>query len=217
MSGFWFGSTINKKMMNDSIILFFLIAISATVIGAVPLGLVNLSVVDASLRNNSRGAIQIARGASVVEIFFALVALLAGEKLAPLLEGNPAVRYFVFAVLLVSGLFFWFKTNKETTLKEHKSSFGFLKGALLNIVSIQVLLFWFLAATVLSTKQWLPGTFWEVLFFLTGVWLAKMGVLKGYAFLANKVATKTQKISTNVNRIISIILLIVAIVQFVKF
>ncbi|MBN2261393.1 MAG: hypothetical protein JW735_00655, partial [Prolixibacteraceae bacterium] len=123
----------------------------------------------------------------------------------------------VFAVLLVSGLLFWFKKNKEKTLKEHRKSLGFLKGALLNIVSIQVLLFWFLATTVLSTKQWLPNSFPEVLFFLTGVWLAKMAVLKGYAFLATKVATHAEKFSANTNRIIGIVLIGVAIVQFVKF
>jgi threonine/homoserine/homoserine lactone efflux protein len=203
--------------MSDSIFLFLFISMAATVIGAVPLGLVNLSVMDAALKNNSRGAVQIAHGASLVEIFFALVALLAGAKLSPLFEGNQVVHYFVFAVLLVSGLLFWFKKNKEKTLKEHRKSLGFLKGALLNIVSIQVLLFWFLAATVLSTKQWLPNSFPEVLFFLTGVWLAKMGVLKGYAFLAKKVATHAEKFSANTNRIIGIVLIGVAIVQFVKF
>lgn len=203
--------------MSDSIFLFLFISMAATVIGAVPLGLVNLSVMDAALKNNSRGAVQIAHGASLVEILFALVALLAGAKLSPLFEGNQVVHYFIFAVLLISGLFFWFKTNKDKTMKEHGSSLGLLKGVLLNIVSIQVLLFWFLAATILSTKQWLPNSFPEVLFFLTGVWLAKMGVLKGYAFLATKVATHAEKFSANTNRIIGIVLIGVAIVQFVKF
>lgn len=203
--------------MSDSIFLFLFISMAATVIGAIPLGLVNLSVMDAALKNDSRGAVQIAHGASLVEIFFALVALLAGAKLSPVLEGNQVVHYFVFAVLLVSGLLFWFKKNKEKIRTETQKSFGFLKGVLLNIVSIQVLLFWLLAATVLSSKQGLPGTFPEVLFFLSGVWLAKMAVLKSYAFLATKVATHAEKFSANTNRIIGIVLIGVAIVQFVKF
>jgi hypothetical protein len=79
-----------------------------------------------------------------------------------------------------------------------------------------VLLFWLLAATVLSAKQWLPTELAEVLLFLAGVWLAKMGVLKGYAFLAKIVATHAEKFSANTNRIISIVLLAVSIIQFVK-
>jgi len=202
--------------MEPNLLIYLIVALATTTVGAVPLGLVNLSVLDSALKNDKRGATQIAYGASVVEVFFALTSLLAGAKLSPFFEGNPVVRYFVFAVLLVSGLFFWFKTNKRTTRKQPGKSFGFLKGVLLNIVSIQVLLFWLLAATVLSAKQWLPGTFQEVLLFLSGVWLAKMGVLKGYAFLAKIVATHAEKFSANTNRIIGIVLLVVAIVQFIK-
>lgn len=202
--------------MEPNLIIYLIVALAATTIGAVPLGLVNLSVLDSALKNDTHGATQIAHGASVVEVFFALASLLVGTKLSPFFEGNPVVRYFVFAVLLISGLFFWFKTNKEKIRKETQKSFGFLKGVLLNIVSIQVLLFWLLAATVLSVKQLLPVTFSEILFFLAGVWLTKMGVLKGYAFLAKKVANHAQNISAHVNRIIGIILVVVAFVQFFK-
>jgi hypothetical protein len=142
---------------------------------------------------------------------------MAGAKLSPFFVGNPIVRYFVFAVLVVSGLFFWFITNQQTTRKETGKSLGFLKGALLNIVSIQVLLFWLIVATVLSAKQLLPVTFSEILFFLTGVWLTKITVLKCYAFVAQMVAARAQKISVKINRIIGVVLLVVAIVQFINF
>jgi threonine/homoserine/homoserine lactone efflux protein len=202
--------------MEPNLFIYLIIALAATTIGAVPLGLVNLSVLDSALKNDTHGATQIAYGASVVEVFFALASVLMGAKLSPFFEGNPVVRYFVFAVLLVSGVFFWFKTNKEKIRTETQKSFGFLKGVLLNIISVQVLLFWLLAATVLSAKQWLPTELAEVLLFLAGVWLAKMGVLKGYAFLAKMVATHAEKFSANTNRIISIVLLAVSIIQFVK-
>lgn len=203
--------------MNGSMILFFLIAILAAIIGAIPLGLVNLSVIDASLKNNSQSAVDIALGASLVEIFYALLAILAGANLSPLFEENQKVRYFISFVLLVSGLFFWFKKNKHGVRDKTPKIYGFLKGVFLNIVSFQVLLFWLFVAAILSTKHWLPDTFIEFSFFIAGVWIAKMGVLKGYIFLAQKVENKLQQFSINTNRIIGLILLIVAIVQFVKF
>jgi len=202
--------------MEPNLITNLFIALAATAIGAVPLGLVNLSVMDATLKNDTHGATQIAHGASVVEVFFALSTLLAGAKLSPIFEGNPVVRYFVFAVLLVSGLFFWFKKNIEKPRKEPVKSYGFMKGALLNIVSIPVLMFWLLVATVLSAKQLLPVTFTEILIFLSGVWLAKMGVLKGYAFLSSKVVQHAHKVSSNVNQIIGVVLLMVAIIQLIR-
>lgn len=202
--------------MGETGIIYFFIAIAVTVIGAVPFGLVNLSVVDAALKNDSRAATQIAHGASVVEVLFALSSLLAGAWLSPFFEENMVVRYFVFAVLLASALFFWFKKNNRKIQKRQRKSIGFLKGILLNIISVQVLLFWLLAATVLSAKQLLPSLLPEVLFFLSGVWLAKMAVLKGYAFLAQKVVSRAQKISANINQIIGVILMVVAIVQLIK-
>jgi uncharacterized protein YjeT (DUF2065 family) len=54
------------------------------------------------------------------------------------------------------------------------------------------------------------------LLFLAGVWLAKMGVLKGYSWLAQKVATQAEKISANTNRIIGILLMLVAVIQFIN-
>ena len=202
--------------MNDTGVIYFFIALAAATIGAVPLGLVNLSVVDTALKNGSQKATGIAHGASVVEVIFALSSLVAGAWLSEFFKGNPMVRYFVFAVLMGSGLFFWLKKNKGQLKKEQGKSIGFLKGALLNIVSIQVLLSWFLAATVLSAKQLLPSSLPEILFFLSGVWLAKIAILKIYAFLALRVVSRAHKISSNINRIIGIVLTAVAVIQLLK-
>jgi L-lysine exporter family protein LysE/ArgO len=172
--------------MTETGLIIFLTAVTATFIGAVPLGLVNLSVIERSIKNDIRRANQIAYGASVVEILFALIALLIGTKLSPIFEGNTVVRYFVFGVLLVTGLFYLFKKNKEKYQKEQRNSSGFLKGVILNLISIQVFLYWLVVSTVLSAKHLLPISIPEFLLFLTGVGLAKTGVLKGYAFVAQK-------------------------------
>jgi threonine/homoserine/homoserine lactone efflux protein len=202
--------------MNDFVFIHFFIAFAAAVIGAVPFGLVNLSVIDATIKSGSREAMGVAHGASVVEVLFALSSILAGTTLSPFFEGNPIVKYIVSAVLVISGLFFWFKKNKKNASLKQKKSFGFYKGVLLNIVSIQVLLFWLLAATLLSAKQLLPATFPEVMLFLAGVWLAKMGVLRIYAVMALKVFGRTEIISANINRIIGVVLLSVSVIQFIK-
>lgn len=203
--------------MSNSIILYFLIGIFITFVGSIPLGLVNLSVMDEAIKNNLRNAIQTAHGASIVEILYALLALFGGEKLSPFFEGNQFLRYFISFVLLFSGLYFWFKTEKVIIKIDTQKSFGLMKGILLNIISMQVLLYWFLAITVISAKHYLPHTFSQVLIFLIGVWLAKNGVLHGYIYLAQKIANKLHNLSANTNRIIGFILLLVATIQFINF
>lgn len=70
---------------------------------------------------------------------------------------------------------------------------------------------------MLKSKQIFPESVVEMLFFAAGVWLAKMGVLKGYAYIARKVAGRAQEISGNVNRIIGAVMFLLTIVQFVGF
>ncbi|WP_303918696.1 LysE family transporter [Draconibacterium sediminis] len=202
--------------MDYSVLLFLFISMIATVVGAVPLGLVNLSVINLAVKNNLQSASLIAHGASLVETLFAMAALSIGAKLSPLIEDNPVVQYFVFTVLLISGLFFWFNKNQVKTSQGSNGSSSFVKGILLNLVSIQVLLFWLLVSAMLSSKRIFPESVVEMLFFAVGVWLAKMGVLKGYAHIARKLAVRIKKISANVNRIIGAIMFLLAIVQLIR-
>ena len=73
--------------MTETGLIFFLTAVTATFIGAVPLGLVNLSVIERSMKNDIRRANQIAYGASVVEILFAFI-VVADEFLITIPEAN---------------------------------------------------------------------------------------------------------------------------------
>ncbi len=194
---------------------YFFIGAFACTIGAIPFGLVNLSVVESTLKTNTRRAMNIAHGASLVEVLFALASILAGAWLSHYLSGSIHLKYIVFAVLLFFGIWFWFKKN--TAIKSNKdSSMGFFKGILLNLLSVQVLLFWLFTVTILSAKQLLPSTLIQILLFISGVWLAKMSVLKLYAFLAVKVVSRATTLSSNINRIIGAVLVSVSILQLIK-
>jgi L-lysine exporter family protein LysE/ArgO len=67
--------------MESLTIIYFFIALVTTIIGAVPLGLVNLSVADTATKNSTRKSMELASGATLVEVIFALAALLAGATL----------------------------------------------------------------------------------------------------------------------------------------
>lgn len=196
--------------------IYLLIGALICTIGAVPFGLVNLSVMDVAINQNVRKSMSIARGAAIVETLFALTALLAGTVLSGYFNDHILVKYIVLAVLIVSGIFFWFKQNNLANKGDHKSSNGFLKGALLNLMSIQVLLFWLFAITFLSVRNLFPSTLIQFSLFISGVWFAKMAVLRAYAILGKKVAEKSQLISQNMNRIIGSILILIGFIQLIK-
>ena len=204
------------SMYDNTLIYLFIGALVCTV-GAVPFGLVNLSVVNVAVTSNIRKSMSIAFGAAIIEIVFALAALFAGTLLQNVLNGSVWIKIIISGVLFSAGVFFWFRKSGEVSQKTNRNSNGFLKGALLNFISIQVLLFWIVAVTFLSVRNIIPTSFVQVFLFIIGVWIAKMTVLRVYAILAKKVIEKSQMLSQNINRIMGVMLIIIAFIQLLKF
>lgn len=197
--------------------IFLFLGSAICVIGAVPFGLVNLSVVKVAASANIQKSMPIAFGAAVVEILFALFALFAGSFFKDVLTENIWVKVFIMFVLFIAGVYFLFKKEVSVYQNLNRKSSGFLVGVLLNLGSIQVLIFWILAITFLSVRNYLPVSFWQILFFITGIWMAKMAVLRLYAVLAKKVLAQSETLSQNLNRIIGMVLIMVAFLQFLRF
>ena len=137
--------------MNE-IILHFALGFIAAVIGAVPFGLVNLSVVDSTLSRGERTAFLVSAGATLIEIVFVLLAVFLGSRLAVYIENNHWIEFFIFLVLLAAGISFFCRKNKGTDEKAFIVP-AFVKGMFLNILSVQVLLYWFVAVAFLQSNS----------------------------------------------------------------
>ena len=187
----------------------------AAILGGLPFGLVNLTVLNVTFEKGNRAAIKIAHGAAIVEVIFGLTALLAGGLLASYIEGNVIISYSTAAVLILGGIFFILKKQRSSNTRETGSS-GFLKGILLNLVSIQVFLFWILAIAFLSSRELLQYDLLSILLFVSGIWLGKMAVLWMYMNLSNRYLSRSRIISKNINTIIGIVLFGLAFFQILK-
>jgi threonine/homoserine/homoserine lactone efflux protein len=192
-----------------------LVAFTATLIGALPFGLVNLTVMDVSYRKGTSTAMQIAHGASWIEVVFVLIAIFAGSFIGNVTK-HLSWGHLLFAGLpvLVGLIFLFKKTNKHTDTKEFSN--GFFKGIFLNLISMQVLLYWVLAMTII-TKTWLTEPKIEILvLIIVTVWTGKMAVLWIYARLSKNILSKSNFLANNINRIIGAILILSGFLQFIK-
>lgn len=64
-----------------------------------------------------------------------------------------------------------------------------------------------------------PGNvfyFTTIIIFVTGIWIGKMMVLRLYIQLSNKILSKSQVLSNNINRIIGGILFTIALIQLIR-
>lgn len=194
----------------------FFLGILIVTIGAVPFGLVNLSVVDIAAKSSAKGAMSVSFGASVIEALFASIAILSGQMLSVYMIENSLVKNTIVIILLISGIFFWFKKTKVNHKDSFSPSIGIIKGAFLNLISLQVLVFWLMAVSFLTVRNLIPTSLADFVIFIAGVWVGKMTVLQAYAYFGKIVVANSQKFSDNINKIIGFMLVAISIVQLIK-
>ena len=190
------------------------ITILAAIIGALPLGLVNLSVMHLACQSNRKAALKVAHGASWIEVLYGLLALLTGTYISGVIGNSPVVRTLAVLIPLLAGVFFLFKKVARQELPDARQ--GYLKGVVLNLLSVQVLLYWMVAVTWLKTHYLPELTPMLIFVFVTSLWLGKMGVLWLYARFSKMIMSRSIFLAKNINRIIGIVLIISGLIQFMK-
>jgi threonine/homoserine/homoserine lactone efflux protein len=187
----------------------------ASIIGAAPLGLVNLTVLNVSYRKGLSSAMQIAVGASVIEILFVLMVVLPGGIVTHMLQANNWIQWLFVIIPVLTGVYFILKKNDLMPKKENDKP-AFIRGAVLNLISIQVLLYWIFAAAYIEQHQLLVANTFLIFIALTTVGFGKMIVLWLYARLSKLVLNKFQFLARRINWLIGIILIIAGLVQYLK-
>jgi L-lysine exporter family protein LysE/ArgO len=186
--------------------IFLIIGLIASIIGAVPFGLVNLSVLQTAINKGTKATMPISYGASVIEILYGVLAIFAGSLIFKYIGSNIWFNISTALVLLFIGMVFFFKRS-QFQFNKNNTFGGFLYGILLNLLSLQVLVYWILAVSFISSFNHQIFTPLAIILFLAGIWTGKMGVLISYAFLGDKIASRSERISNNINRVIGIVLL----------
>ncbi len=199
----------------DTILFHFIYGFIACTIGALPFGLVNLSVVDLTVNKLEKAAILFSVGASFIEVLFALAAILIGKQLNSLIKVNVLLEFGVVAVILVSSVYFFTKKYHQNKRPKFKIPFLF-KGMFFNLISFQVLLYWFLAIAYLENNEKIDFSILYILGFLTGVMSGKMSTLLFYKLISKQVTSKAAFVSRKINQLIAFLLLFAAFFQFIK-
>jgi L-lysine exporter family protein LysE/ArgO len=200
--------------MNE-IILHFALGFIASIIGALPFGLVNLSVVDSTLNRGERTAFWVSAGATIIEIIFVLLAIYLGSSLAVFMEDNTWIEFFILLMLLAAGISFFLRKNRGSEKKKIVLP-AFVKGMFLNILSIQVLLYWFVAVAYLQANNQIIFTQECIVAFTLAVALGKMLTLLFYRLLASRIKSKSSAIARKINYIIGSIMVGLAVFQLLK-
>jgi len=197
------------------ILQYFFIGLFACVIAALPFGLVNLTVMETAINKTKLQARNIGFGAATVEIIFAALALYFSSFLKDYFLNNLLVNSLILMILTGATVFFFIRKQKEIKTRKNKHT-EFIKGMLLNLISLQVFSFWIIASIYLLNEELINFQAITVLFFLFGVYLGKLLTLEGYVLVSTKVSNKMNGLPAKMNKIMGTIFAFLSISQFIK-
>ncbi|MBQ0735133.1 hypothetical protein [Aquimarina celericrescens] len=99
-------------------ILYLLFGTLIAIIGAIPLGAVNLAVINTSIKENIRTASYIALAAGIGEVILAFFAIHCSLQLSNFLKENKWIQINFIAIFFLVGLYFILIANKKVKTKK---------------------------------------------------------------------------------------------------
>jgi threonine/homoserine/homoserine lactone efflux protein len=189
------------------------------ILGALPLGITNVAVMNTTIKENIQSALKIVYTAAIAEVILVLVALYYNTKILKFIDHNIWVQYSIAVILLVVGAFLFFRKKDSRVIKKTLKISKQLLGFILGMVNPPVLIYWIIAISFLKKKMIyldLSSEFTLLILFLVGVFFGKVVTLYGFGKFSHQLKLKIKHLTTKVNQIIGLFLAVVSIVQFVK-
>ena len=198
----------------DSTFLYFIVALLACLLGTIPFGPINLTVVKTTVDYNAARGSEVAMAASMVEILQALIAIWFGMVISNFLESNLLIRLAIAVAFVVLAIVI-FRRKPKPALSEDSSgeeSF-FLKGLLIAVLNPQAIPFWIFALAAISQYFMFEYEGIYLLAFLAGVFAGKLIALNGFVIASNFLKSHLQQSSIWVNRVLASVLMFIGLSQ----
>ncbi|MEM6719144.1 MAG: LysE family transporter [Bacteroidota bacterium] len=200
-------------------LVYFAIGILVTFVGALPLGTVNISVINTTLRVDARNAMKIAIAAGIAEIILSFYALHCSVMVSSFIEMNQWIQVTIALILFVIGGFLFFKKQKPTREKKFKTS-KYVTGLFLGLLNPPVLAYWLFMISYLNKNDFhlnVNSSIAILFVFFSGVYLGKLLTLYGYSRFSILLKNKVQNIASVINRVIGVLLFVIGCVQLLKY
>ncbi len=150
------------------------IGFSSSFVGALPLGVLNMTVLKLALANQQRKALEFSMGAVLVEFFQVFITLLGLNVLLSI----PYLKE-ILGVISIPILVYLAITNLKAKPNLNESEGGqyssFTRGALLSLANVLIYPFWILWGSVFIQNGWLPSNTNAYFIFSLGAGAGAMG------------------------------------------
>ena len=160
---------------------YLLLGFLGSFIGTLPLGPINLSVVDTTLKRSFKSAMYLALAASIIELIYSYISFECSIALMEAIEGNAWIPWLVAGLFIVGGVFFFLKKAKEKDPEKPPKKDSFLRGLIIAILNPQAIPYWLFVIGYYQAMHWIDlgaSSMLELaIFFVVGAAIGKMASL----------------------------------------
>ncbi|WP_103069987.1 LysE family transporter [Aquimarina sediminis] len=206
-----------------SLALYLILGILVAIIGAMPLGAVNLAVINTTIKENIKKASYIVIAAGIGEVFLAFFALHCSLELSNFFQENQWIQIIFILLFFSIGIYFLLFKSKLSGKPKSKriklTSSKFLTGFSLALLNPPVIIYWILAISLINKyifELTTKNSVTSLIFFFLGIYLGKVVTLYLYSQWGNKIAQKQGNSQARLSKIIGIALVILSIFQGIK-
>ena len=198
-------------------ILPLIIGFLSAFIGLLAPAMLNMTAARTSIEKGKRAGIQFAAGAASVVFLQGFIAV----TFAKYLVANPEIitKLKVAAVVVLFGLsiFFFLQARKKFKVKgKQKKGNNFITGFLMSSLNMLAIPFYLAMATLAESKGWMEIEKPFSIIFIFGAVLGAFSLFSIYAVFAEKIAKKAAFIAKNINYILSVLFIVLAMFTFIK-
>ncbi|MCG8414973.1 MAG: LysE family transporter [Pseudomonadales bacterium] len=199
--------------MMDGPFLYFIVALIACLIGTIPFGPINLTVVKTTVDYNAARGTEVAVAASLIEIVQALIATCFGMIISNFLEANLLVKTAIGLVFIVLAVVIFTRKPKPKLQQDVEEKSFFMKGLVIAALNPQAVPFWIFALAAISQYFVFEYMGIHLVAFLAGVFVGKLIALYGFVVASAYLKTHLEQSSVLVNRILASVLLFIGVSQ----
>jgi len=198
----------------DTPLLYFFVGFVACLLGTIPFGPINLTVVKTTVDHDARRGTEIAIAASLIEILEAFIAIWFGMVISSFLESNLAIKLGIGLLFVILAVVVATRESKPAMVDKPPGQESFFKkGLLIAALNPQAVPFWIFALAAIS--QYFEFEYMGITLaaFLAGVFLGKMTALYGFVLASAYLKTHLQESSALVNKVLASVLLFIGVTQ----
>lgn len=198
-------------------ILHLFLGLVAGILVTIPLGPVNLLVVNTTVSKNLRSAMVLTLAASIMELLKPILAIYFSWLIIRHIESNVYIQLTVVLAFVLIGLYFMLKKNTfHESYNNRREMPEFIKGVLISFLNIPALPFWIFVIAYCESTVGFDFSVSTVGLFLAGVFSGRFGTLWIYARLSQYVSERSSVIALWLDRIIAILFFVLALIQALR-